>query len=58
MSVGAVKQGTVDFLTKPVDNEVLLQTTDRALARHEGIVRERTEIEARRAPGYAHVPRV
>jgi FixJ family two-component response regulator len=49
MGVGAVKQGAVDFLTKPVDDEVLLQTIDRALARHEGIVRERTEIEAMRA---------
>jgi FixJ family two-component response regulator len=44
MGVAAMKQGALDFLTKPVDDEVLLQAIHRALARHESIVRERTEV--------------
>jgi FixJ family two-component response regulator len=39
MGVSAMKQGALDFLTKPVDDEVLLQTIHRALARHESVVR-------------------
>jgi len=49
MSVGAMKQGAVDFLTKPVDDEVLLQTIQQSLARHEGVVRGRIETGALRA---------
>jgi FixJ family two-component response regulator len=32
MSVAAMKQGATDFLTKPVDDEVLLEAVRRALA--------------------------
>jgi FixJ family two-component response regulator len=49
MSVSAMKQGAVDFLTKPVDEEVLLQTILQSLARHEAVVRERIEVDAMRA---------
>jgi FixJ family two-component response regulator len=49
MGVGAMKQGAADFLTKPVDEEVLLQAIRRTLARHEAVVHERTEAEAMRA---------
>ncbi len=45
LGVGAMKQGAADFLTKPVDDEVLLQTIHEALARHASVVRERTELE-------------
>ena len=38
MGVGAMKQGAADFLTKPVDDEVLLQTIHQALARHASTV--------------------
>ncbi|MEI8373252.1 MAG: response regulator [Planctomycetota bacterium] len=48
MSVGAMKQGAVDFLTKPVDDEVLFQTIRQALARHKAVVRESTEADAMR----------
>lgn len=33
-SVEAMKQGAIDFLLKPVDDEVLLQTVSHAIARH------------------------
>jgi len=46
LGVGAMKQGAADFLTKPVDDEVLLQTIHDALARHASVVRERTELGA------------
>ena len=46
LSVSAMKQGAVDFLTKPVDDEVLLETIHQALARHASTVRERTEVGA------------
>lgn len=49
LSVRAMKGGAVDFLTKPVDDEVLLRTIHQALARHEPIVRERIEVRAMRA---------
>ena len=49
LSVGAMKRGAVDFLTKPVDDEVLLQTIQQSLARHEGVVRGRIETGALRA---------
>jgi FixJ family two-component response regulator len=46
LSVSAMKQGAVDFLTKPVDDEVLLQTIHQTLARHKSVVHERTEVRA------------
>ncbi len=48
LSVGAMKQGAVDFLTKPVDDEVLLAAVRQSLARHEAMVRRRTELAAAR----------
>ena len=35
MGVQAMKRGAVDFLTKPVDDEILLEAVRRALALHE-----------------------
>jgi FixJ family two-component response regulator len=49
LSVSAVKQGAVDFLTKPVDEEVLLQAIHQSLARHKEILRERADVAALRA---------
>lgn len=46
MGVGAIKQGAADFLTKPVDDEVLLHAVRQALARHAAVVRQRTEVGA------------
>ena len=46
MGVEAMKQGAADFLTKPVDDVVLLQTIQQALARHESAFRQRTEVAA------------
>lgn len=46
MGVEAMKQGAADFLTKPVDDEVLLQTIQQALARHESAFRQRSEVAA------------
>ncbi len=45
MGVAAMKQGAMDFLTKPVDDEVLLRTVRGALARHESVVRGQTEVK-------------
>jgi len=46
MSVQAMKQGAVDFLTKPVDEEVLLHTVRQALRQHASRRAERRETEA------------
>lgn len=46
MSVEAMKQGAVDFLTKPVDEEVLLDAVHRALLRHRTARTEQLEIQA------------
>lgn len=48
MTVSAMKRGAADYLTKPVDEEVLLQTIHQTLARHEAVVHKRTEVEAMR----------
>ena len=49
-TVHAIKKGAVDFLTKPVDDEVLLAAVSEALARHRKLVaeaREKTDIRQR-----------
>lgn len=46
MSVQAMKKGAVDFLTKPVDEDSLLEAVRNALSRNEKQLRERAEIEA------------
>jgi FixJ family two-component response regulator len=44
MSVQAMKRGAFDFLTKPVDEEVLLTAVRQALSRSRADHRERLEI--------------
>lgn len=46
MSVQAMKQGAVDFLTKPVDEEVLLDAVHQALLRHRSLRSEHQEAGA------------
>lgn len=48
LTVTVLKQGATDFLTKPVDEEILLKTIYQALRRSADIVRNRTEIDGRR----------
>ena len=43
-SVRAMKDGAVDFLTKPVDDVKLLEAIDRALARDRVEIEDRTEL--------------
>ncbi len=38
LAVKALKSGAVDFLTKPVDEAVLLESVDKALARHKAFL--------------------
>jgi len=49
MSVEAMKQGAADFLTKPVDEEVLLNAVRQALLRHRSFQTESQEAHAVRA---------
>jgi len=49
MSVKAMKQGAADFLTKPVDEAVLLNAVRQALLRHRSFQTERREAQAVRA---------
>ena len=49
MSVQAMKRGAVDFLTKPVDERVLLDSVQQALRRHKSRRAERQEAEAMQA---------
>jgi len=49
MSVEAMKQGAADFLTKPVDEEVLLNAVRQALLRHRSFQTESQEAYAVRA---------
>lgn len=44
MSVRAMKAGAVDFLTKPIDDQALLDAIHRALAQDVGARRDRSEI--------------
>ena len=46
MSVQAMKQGAVDFLTKPVDERALMDSVQQALRRHRSRRAERQEAEA------------
>ncbi len=48
LSVNALKQGAADFLTKPVDEKVLLTTIDQALTRSACLVHKRNHLEAKR----------
>ena len=48
MSVRAMKQGAFDFLTKPVDEEVLLNAVHQALTHHRSDRADRTERQALR----------
>ncbi len=43
MGIKAMKQGAEDFLTKPVDEEALLDAVQRALLRHSAFRRQRME---------------
>ena len=49
MCAEAMKGGAVDFLMKPVDDEVLLAAVDRALARSVDVRESRAERAAARA---------
>lgn len=40
MGIAAMKNGADDFLTKPVDDKILLDAVSRALARHRAICKE------------------
>jgi FixJ family two-component response regulator len=57
MSVRAMKKGAFDFLTKPVDEDVLLSAVRQALLQHRVARAERLEIEALRARADALTPR-
>jgi len=48
-SVQAMKRGALDFLTKPVDEDVLLAAIHRALAQHKLRRREQEDVSAVRA---------
>jgi RNA polymerase sigma factor (sigma-70 family) len=56
-SVRAMKAGAVDFLTKPVDKDTLLEAIGRALARDSGNRATREESERLRARFAALTPR-
>lgn len=57
LSVCAMKQGAADFLTKPVDEKVLLATVREALARHEVVVGRRCRLAFFRSRFAALTPR-
>lgn len=48
-SVQALKRGAADFLTKPVDEAILLDTVHQAIGRHRGLYNERLEADGVRA---------
>lgn len=49
MSVRAMKAGAADFLTKPVDEAVLLRAVEKALEENRRRIAERAEVDAVRA---------
>ena len=49
MSVRAMKAGAADFLTKPVDEAVLLRAVEKAFAENERRIDERAQADAARA---------
>jgi FixJ family two-component response regulator len=57
MSVTAMKQGACDFLTKPVDDEVLLEAVRQALHKQRADLAERLVIHAARARMASLTPR-
>ena len=57
MSVRAMKKGAFDFLTKPVDEDVLLTTVRQALLGHRAVRVDRLEAEALRARVHTLTPR-
>jgi FixJ family two-component response regulator len=56
-SVRAMKAGALDFLTKPVSDEVLLQAVDAAIERDREALRERTDLAQLRARYASLTPR-
>lgn len=57
MAVDAMKKGVVDFLTKPVDDEVLLDAVHRALLCHRAVRSERLQVQALRERFASLTPR-
>jgi len=56
-SVRAMRAGALDFLTKPVSDEVLLQAVDAAIERDREALRERTDLAQLRARYASLTPR-
>ena len=51
MAVQAMKDGAVDFLPKPFDDQDLLDSVDRALDKHQNRREERAPASPRSRPG-------
>jgi FixJ family two-component response regulator len=57
MSVRAMKAGAVEFLTKPVNDDVLLEAISTAIERSRGAVRDASELQAMQACYASLTPR-
>ena len=57
MTVQTIKEGAEDFLTKPVDSELLLETIEVAFSRSEGLRKQRSALNALRAQLATLTPR-